>query len=179
MACNLTQNMTLDCTDGIGGAKEILFIEFDNVTAITEASGVVTTLSVSTGKQFRRYQVPKETSFFTEALTKNIQNGSLYYQQELTIVLNKMQANTRNEIQLLAKNRLMAIVLDLNGKYWLLGRTNSIEATSGEGGTGTATGDRNGYTRVFTGMEKDMAPEVQSSIIAALLSPASWSYPEI
>ena len=173
MACNLTQNMTLDCTDGIGGVKEVLFIEYDNVTAITEASGVVTTLTVSTGKQFRRYAMPKETSFFTETLNKNIQNGSLFYQQELTIVLNKMQANTRNEIQLLAKNRLITIVLDQNGKYWLLGKVNAMEATSGDGGTGTATGDRNGYTRVFTGMEKDMAPEVQSSIIAALLTPAS------
>lgn len=165
--------MTLDCTDGIGGVKEVLFIEYDNVTAITEASGVVTTLTVATGKQFRRYVVPKETSFFTETLNKNIQNGSLFYQQELTIVSNKMQANTRNELQLLAKNRLISIVRDLNDKYWLLGRERSIEATGGEGGTGTATGDRNGYTRVFSAMEKDMAPEVQSSIIPALLTPAS------
>lgn len=173
MACNLTQNMTIDCRDSVGGAKEILFIEFDNVTSITEASGVVTTITVATGKQFRRYQVPKETSFFTEALNSSVPNGTIFYQQELTVVLNKMQANTRNEIQLLAQNRLLAIVLDLNGKYWLLGKERALDATAGEGGTGTATGDRNGYSRTFTGMERFMAPEVQSSIIAGLLSPAS------
>lgn len=165
--------MTIDCRDSIGGAKEILFIEFDNVTSMTEASGVVTAMVLASGKQFRRYVVPKETSFFTEALTANVQNGTNFYQQELTIVLNKMQANTRNEIQLLAQNRLIAIVLDLNGKYWLLGKEQAIDATGGDGGTGTAHGDRNGYQRVFTGMERFMAPEVQASIIAGLLTPAA------
>ena len=77
MACNLTQNITIDCKDGIGGAKEILFIEFDNVSGITEASGVVTTITLATGKQFRRYVVPKETSFFTETLNSNVANGSI------------------------------------------------------------------------------------------------------
>jgi hypothetical protein len=165
--------MTIDCKDSIGGLKEVLFIEFDNVTAVTEASGVVTAITVAPGKQFRRYVVPKETSFFTETPNVNVQNGSVFYQQELTIVLNKMQANTRNEIQLLAQNRLLSIAYDLNGKYWLLGKERAIDVSGGDGGSGTATGDRNGYTRVFTGMERFMAPEVQSTLIAGLLTPAA------
>ncbi|MBV7534048.1 hypothetical protein [Chitinophaga sp. sic0106] len=173
MPCNLTQNMTIDCKDSIGGTKEVLFIEFDNVTAITEASGVVTTITVATGKQFRRYVLPKETGFWTETPNSNTQNGTLFYQQELTVVINKMQANTRNELMLLAQNRLLAIALDLNGKYWLLGRERALDLSGGDGGSGTATGDRNGYTRAFTGMERQMAPEVQSSIIAGLLTPAA------
>lgn len=173
MPCNLTQNITIDCKDSVGGLKEVLFIEFDNVTAITEASGVVTAITVATGKQFRRWVMPKETAFFTEAPTASVQNGTIFYTQALTIVVNKMQANTRNEIQLLAQNRLIGLALDLNGKYWLLGREQALDITGGEGGSGTAHGDRNGYTRAFTGMERFMAPEVQASIIAALLLPAS------
>lgn len=173
MPCNLTQNMVIDCRDSIGGSKEVLFIEYDNVTAITESSGVVTTITVASGKQFRRWQLPKETGFFTETPNSSVQNGTLFYQQELTVVANKMTANARNELMLLAQNRLLAIVLDNNGKYWLLGKERALDVTGGEGGTGTATADRNGYTRVFTGMERAMAPEVQSSIIAGLLTPAS------
>jgi len=173
MPCNLTQNMIIDCRDSIGGLKEVLFIEFENVEAITEASGVVTAVTVATGKQFRRYQVPKETSFWTQTLNSNVQNGSLFYQQELTVVVNKMQANTRNELSLLAMNRLIAIVLDRNDKYWLLGRENALDATAGEDGSGTATGDRNGFSRTFTAMERTMAFEVQSGIIETLLSPAA------
>jgi len=164
--------MTIDCRDSVGGIKEVLFIEFDNVTAITEASGVVTAITVATGKQFRRYVVPKETAFYTETLNGNDQNGTTFYQQELSIVINKMQANTRNEVQLLAQNRLISIYLDLNGKYWLLGREQALTAVSGDGGSGTAHGDRNGYARTFTGQERYMAPEVSSGVIAALLTPA-------
>lgn len=149
------------------------FIEFENVSAITETSGVVSAITVLPGKQFRRYQVPKETSFWTQALNSSVQNGSIFYQQELTVIVNKMQANTRNELQILAMNRLLAIALDANGKYWLLGKDNALDATAGEDGSGTASGDRNGFSRTFTGMERFMAPEVQSSIIAGLLQPAA------
>ncbi|GEP95569.1 hypothetical protein CCY01nite_18290 [Chitinophaga cymbidii] len=163
----------LDCRDSAGGVKEVYFIEFDNVTDVTEASGMVTAITVASTKQFRRYQVPKETSFWTQTLNSSVQNGTIFYQQELTIVANKMQANTRNELQLLAMNRLLAIVKDMNDKYHLLGWGNALDATAGEDGSGTATGDRNGYSRTFTAMERFMAPEVQSGIISGLLSPAA------
>lgn len=148
------------------------FIEFDNVTSITEAQGVVTAMTLATTTQFRKYQVPKETSFLTQTINSSVPNGTLFYQQELTVVLNKMQANSRNEILLLAQNRLMAIALDNNGKYWLVGRTNAIDLTGGDSSTGTAHGDRNGTTLTFTGMEAELAPEVDSTIIAGLLAPA-------
>lgn len=94
--CNLTQHIMLDCRDSAGGTKEVYFIEFDNVESVTETSGIVSAIVVADGKQFRRYQVPRETSFWTQTFNGNVQNGTIFYQQELTIVANKMQANTRN-----------------------------------------------------------------------------------
>jgi hypothetical protein len=106
----------------------------------------------------------------TENINANVANGTVYYGQELSIILNKLQANTRNEILLLAKNVLMAVVTDNNGKYWLLGKTNGINVTGGSGATGTAQGDRSGYTLTFSAMEAQLAPEVSSSIIAGLIA---------
>jgi hypothetical protein len=88
----------------------------------------------------------------------------------MSIVLNKLQANTRNEILLLAKNTLMAVVQDANDKYWLVGRYQGLDITGGTAATGTAQGDRSGYTLTFTGGEKELAPEVNSGIIAGLTS---------
>jgi hypothetical protein len=172
MSCELTQSVPIGCKGGPGGNKEVLFIEFENVESITAAAGVVTAITVATGKQFRRYQMPRETSFFTEAPNSSVANGTIFYQQELTIVINNMGAVIRNEIMLLAQNRLLAISIDNTGKAWLLGWKNALDVTGGEGGTGTAFGDRNGYVRVFVGQEPEMAPEVQASIIPALLSAA-------
>lgn len=162
--------MVLDCKESIGGLKSVSFMASADLTTVTEAAGVVTAITKATGKKFFKYELVKNSADYAENINANVQNGTVYYGQELKIVLNKMQANTRNEILLLAKSNLVAIVEDANGKYWLAGRTNGLDITGGSANSGTAQGDRNGYSLTFTGGEKEMAPEVQSSIIAALLA---------
>ena len=168
MACALTQGYTLDCKDSIGGIKAVWFIAAGDVSAVTEVSGVVTAITKAAGKVFYKYQLVKNSSSLTENINANIQNGTIFYAQELAIMLNKMQANTRNEILLLAKNNLLAVVEDANGKYWLLGKQNGLDITAGSSATGTAQADKNGYALTFSGGEKELAPEVTSGIIAGL-----------
>ena len=168
MPCALTQNYVLDCREGLGGIKNVWLIAHANVTTVTEASGIVSTITKSAGKIFYKYELVKNTGSLTETITSSIENGTVFYAPELSIVLNKLQANTRNEILLLAKNTLMAVVQDANDKYWLLGRQNGIDVTGGTAATGTAQGDRNGYTLTFTGGEKELAPEVASAVISTL-----------
>lgn len=168
MACALTQGYTLDCKDSIGGIKAVWFIAAGDVSSVTEVSGVVTAITKASGKVFYKYQLVKNSSSLTENINANIQNGTIFYAQELAIMLNKMQANTRNEILLLAKNNLLAVVEDANGKYWLLGKQNGLDITAGSSATGTAQADKNGYALTFSGGEKELAPEVTSGIIAGL-----------
>lgn len=170
MACALTQGYTLDCKDSLGGIKAVWLIAHANVASVTEASGIVTAITKASGKVFYKYELVKNTGALTETITASVENGTVFYAQELSVVLNKLQANTRNEILLLAKNTLMAVVQDANDKYWLLGRSTGLDVTGGTAATGTAQGDRNGYTLTFTGGEKELAPEVDSTIIAGLVS---------
>jgi hypothetical protein len=91
----------------------------------------------------------------TETLNASIENGSLYYTPEVTFTINKLQVAVRNELRLLARNRLLVIVQDNNNRYWVLGAANGLEATAGTAGSGTAFGDRSGYEMTLTGMEPD------------------------
>ena len=168
MACALTQGYTLDCRDSLAGITEVYFIASSDITSSTEASGVITALVKATGKRFYKYELTKGTSMFTENVASNVQNGTLYFTPELTIILNKLQANTRNEILLLAQNRLVAVAKDNNGKYWYLGKTRALDLTGGSAASGTAEGDRSGYTLTFTGAEPALSPEVNSATAAAL-----------
>jgi hypothetical protein len=170
MACALTQGYTLDCRESLGGIKAVWLIAYANVSSVTEASGVVSAITKAAGKVFYKYELVKNTGALTETVTASVENGTVFYAQELSIVLNKLQANTRNEILLLAKNTLMAVVQDANDKYWLVGRYTGLDVTGGTAATGTAQGDRSGYTLTFTGGEKELAPEVNSGIIAGLVS---------
>ena len=169
-SCALTQGYSLDCRDSLGGITEVYFIEAQNVTGVTEASGggTLTAITKVASKVFRKYELVPGTSSLTETINASLANGTVFYAQELSIILNKLQANTRNEILLLAQNNLKVVVGDANGKYWYLGRINSMQVSGGNGATGTAQGDRSGYTLTFSGAEKQLAPEVQSSVISTL-----------
>lgn len=170
MPCNLTQSYNLDCRDSVGGLKEVYFMELGNLTSFTEASGVVTAITKAAGKKFYKYALVKQTSKFEDTLTVSEENGTVYAAQKLTIMLNKMQANTRNEISLLAQNLLVCVAGDRNGKYWFLGATNGLVISTIKGETGTKMGDRNGYTLEFDGAEPAFAQEVSAGIISGITS---------
>lgn len=168
MACALTQGYSLSCRDSAGGIKSVYFIEFENVTGITAASGTVSAISRANGGKFYKYNLQRATANWSEAGNDSAENGTSFYVQTLVIILNKMQAATSQEIKLLAQNRLIAIVEDRNGKYWLLGQENGLERNGSTHSSGTAMGDRNGYELTFTSDNVAVANEVNSGIIAGL-----------
>lgn len=169
--CALTSDYSFGCDTGIGGLKEVYFIELENVTSVTESSGTLTAITKATGKVFRKYQLVLETANFKEDITGNRQNGTLFYPQTGLIVINKQNVAVRNEILLLAKNRLIAVAKDNNLTYRLFGREFGMMLLTGSADSGTAWGDRNGYTLNFTGAELELAPFVSDAVIATLQTP--------
>lgn len=169
MACALTQSYTLDCRDNVGGVKKFYITEHANITAITAASGIITGITMASTKVFRTYELQKETGSITEDIQANSENGTVFYEQSAVLPIRKLQASTRNEIKLIAQNRLAIIALDRNGKYWLYGENNGCELDPSKAETGKAMGDYNGYTLNFKGKEENPAQEVSSGIIAGLL----------
>ena len=166
--CALTQDYSFQCDVGIGGTKEVYLIELENISSYTESSGTLTGITKAAGKIFRKYQLVLETASFEETITGNRQNGTLFYPQKGTIIINKQSVAVRNEILLLAKNRLVMVIKDNNLTYRLLGREYGLMLQTGSATTGVAWGDRNGYTLEFTGNELELAPFVQESVIATL-----------
>jgi hypothetical protein len=89
-ACSLSLDYEFACgAVGRRGTKIAYIIEAANVDALTLASGVVTTITKSTGKVFRKYQLVQDTAVFEETIAKNIQNGTLQFAQTGTIIINK------------------------------------------------------------------------------------------
>lgn len=169
--CSLTQDYSFGCDVGTGGTKEIYLIELANISAFTESSGTLTAITKVTGAKFRKYQLVQETANFQEDIVGNRQNGTVYYDQKGTIILNKQNVAVRNEILLLAMNLLVIVMHDNNDTYRLLGRQFGLRLETGSATTGTAWGDRNGYTLNFTGKEPQIGPFVDPSVIATLQTP--------
>jgi len=170
MACALTTGFSLQCRDGAGGIKNVYLIELDNVASYTESSGTITAITKASGKVFFKYVLENDTANFAEAITTNRQNGSVYYAQTLQVVLNKLRVAVRNEIKLLAQNRLVAVVETMDGSAWLLGKERGMMVSGGSVASGTAMADRNGYTIDMAADEKEPAYEVSTGILAGLLT---------
>jgi hypothetical protein len=150
MSCALTAGYTLACKDSVGGIKKIYLDNFSDVSYGSETDGDIAT---ATGGFFE-FELPMNTAQFTETVTSSIENGTTFYQTELTIVLPKLTASLRNELKLMAQAKLALIAVDRNGTQWILGLENGVYLTTGTSATGTAMGDLNGMTLTFTSMEK-------------------------
>jgi len=164
MACALTASFTLSCKDSIGGLKEVYFIEKENITDYTTSGDQITVITKASGKVFRKYEQIRETSSFTQTYNDNIVNGTTYVTQELEIYLPKLTTAMRTEVASLAQNRLVAVVVDNNGKQWVLGKVNGLDRNGGTASTGTAMADRNGYVLKFIALEPTAAYEFTGSV---------------
>ena len=96
--------------------------------------------------------------------TVNDANGTSFFDQTATYVLNKMEKAKRNEVKMIARAKMSIIIKDNNGTYWLMGETNGVRLVSGDNGTGTALGDRNGYSLSFQAQEPEPMPIVTATI---------------
>ena len=172
MACsNLTAGFLNLCNDSTGGIQKI-FIGNGPVESITETAGVITAITVGGSAMvpgdFFIFETPRQTSSITETTTVSQENGTLFFDQQLTMLFNKMEATKRNELLLMAQATNMVVVaLDGNGKYWSIGVEKGAFMVSGSSTTGTAYGDQNGYNIVIGGLESSPVYEVTSTIVEA------------
>lgn len=172
MACsNLTAGFVNDCSDSNGGIEKI-FIANGPVESITESAGVITAITVGGSPlvpaDFFVFETPRQTSSITETITPSLENGTVTYDQALSMVFNKMSATKRNQLLLMAEATNMVVVAkDNNGKYFSIGIERGAYMTAGTSVSGVAYSDRSGYEITISGMEKAPMYEVTGTIVEA------------
>jgi len=89
---------------------------------------------------------------------------------DLLLQFNRMETSKRVEITALSLGDLAVIVKDANGKYWYLGKDEPVNASAGDGQTGTARGDANRYTITLQDESLEMPYEVDETIIPSIVA---------
>ena len=172
MSCSALTGGILDlCNDGFSGIQKI-FLANGPVESFTETAGVVSDIVVGGSSlapaDFFEFEVPRQTSTFTETITPTQENGTLTFQQDVVMIFNAMSADKRNQILLMGQaTTMVAVALDGNGKYWSVGLEFGAYMSAGTATSGTAYADRNGYEITISGMEKVPSFEVTGSIVEA------------
>ena len=174
MSCNMTSGFNdRSCTNGKGGIKSVIFFPLSAIaTGPTLTGNEVTTLTV-TGEVFQ-YKLKSNLSSYTAPIRVNKDNGTLWYEQTLNMILASDTKELRAEIHLLAQNEVVAIVEKADGNYVALGLNEGIQVNdASEYTSGVIKSDRNGHTIVLAGLENDEVPDVNASIVATLLTQQS------
>jgi len=170
MSCSITSGITLGCKDSQGGIEYLYIADLPSYDTITtDVDGLVESLDASGTPAtitWYKYEVPKQSSSFTETINADNTAQTVFYQQDALMVFTKMEAAKRDQIKLLAQNpKLLVVVKDGNGKFWSVGITRGAELSAGTVSTGTAYGDRNGGEITLTGLEPDPSYECAASFV--------------
>lgn len=171
MACNQTlSGLPQDCEPSRGGIRKIAVANFSDVSSITTTDGIVTAIEMVEGAKFHLYELPKQTASFTSPRTIDRANASNFVTTDLTLQFNKMSTAKRIEMEALSAIDARVLALDANGKWWLLGDEEPVNATANEGTTGTAIGDANRYTLTMQDVSSHQPYEVDAKIVDALIA---------
>ena len=164
MACNLTAGIALSCRDNVGGVATAYITDFDNIASITQNSGDTIT-QISGSGTFYEFQLIRTSSQFTETVNASLENGTVFYTQELVTYFAKLSQDKRNILKTLAQSpRLAVVFVDNNGTYFLAGQTYGMFVSAGTSVTGKALGDANGYNITLQALEQNPMSALSGSL---------------
>ena len=150
MACNITLGRNEPCKDSIAGLHGVYFINYTTGSFALNANDEVTSFPTSSTAYY--YEL-KGANSYLETVNTSRDNGTTFFNQELSLTLKKLDANMTKQFKLLAYGRPQIVVADRNGNALLVGRDQGADMTGGTITIGAAYGDLSGYTAVFTGQE--------------------------
>jgi hypothetical protein len=178
MSCTITSGIARGCRDNAGGVYQFYVSNFpEGVTGVNDyttisTEGIITAFDIITHTDISFYEyIPnKNSSNVIENIQSSLENGTVGWEQVLTMVFGKMEASKRNQIKLMASGNLLIVVKDKNGKYWAYGVNDACVISGGNAGTGTGLTDLNGYNLTFTAAENHPAYEVEETALVEALA---------
>ena len=170
MSCNQTlSGLVKDCSPSMGGILEVLLANREDVASVEAGTGKISGITMEASAKFKKYTFARNTGSLTSTYTIDQASGVKYVTTDLVLQFNRMETTKRVEITALSVNDLVAIVKDANGVYWYLGYDEPVNASAGDGQTGTARGDANRYSITLQDISKEMPMEVDASTIEGIL----------
>ena len=173
MACDITRGRLIDCKDSIGGLKAIYISQrfCNNISAVADitttemtSAGFANWASANTGVvTVFKYDLVPNLSSMTVNIQSDNANGTTFFNQTLSVTLQKIDHDMTNELRLMAFSRSQIFVQDENDNVFLLGLDGGCYVTGGTVVTGAAKGDLTGYTIEYGAEERNALIQLPAS----------------
>ena len=172
MSCEALQSIQKNCSNNIGGIKNVWVNQQDEISGVT-VSGGAWIVSAITSTAFATFEINRNTGNYTEDTAIDLINGSTFVTQTITLMFNRRDKEKSEAIHVLGAGQqyLAAVVLDANGKYWYF---ENLQLTATGEGSGTARADGSKYSVTLLAESEHLAYEIDSTIV---VSPDFPPYP--
>ena len=101
MSCDITHGRLEQCKDVVGGLQSIYILNYGDYDPITDVTysltpgqeDMITTINLPAATPIYRYEL-KGTNSFETTITSSRENGTTFFEQVLSVMLKKQDAQT-------------------------------------------------------------------------------------
>jgi hypothetical protein len=173
--CKSLSGISKDCTPNVGGVRRTFLNLLRNIDSITIVNNVVTDLTLI-NQNFVEYVAPKDAISYT--IDTAIDDLGVYeYTHTLTFKISKRLPSRQQELMNLIEGSFdyVALVIDANNQWWLLGYGFGINANTLSGGSGKVKGDGSFYETSLSGIQRNLELAVDTNLALSLINPNEYT----
>lgn len=172
MSCTALESIVKSCDNNTGGIEKIWINQQDNISGIAlDATNTWTidTITLAGGApDFTPFDIRRNTGSYTEEAAIDLINGSSYVTATINLMFHRRDQDKSQAIKILGSGQqyLVAIVKDMNGKYWYFPQ---LQLTATGEGSGVTRADGSKYSVTLTSEVEFLAYEIEAAAVAAVV----------
>lgn len=172
MACEALESIVKSCDNNTGGIEKIWINQQDNISGITLDATNTWTIDAITltggAPDFTAFDIRRNTGSYTEEAAIDLINGSSYVTAVINLMFHRRDQDKSQAIKILGAGQqyLVAIVKDMNGKYWYFPQ---LQLTATGEGSGVVRADGSKYSVTLTAEVEYLAYEIEAAAVNAVI----------
>lgn len=172
MSCSALESIVKSCDNNTGGIEKIWINQQDNISGIAlDATNTWTieTITLTSGApDFTAFDIRRNTGSYTEEAAIDLINGSSYVTAVINLMFHRRDQDKSQAIKILGSGQqyLVAIVKDMNGKYWYFPQ---LQLTATGEGSGVTRADGSKYSVTLTSEVEFLAYEIEAAAVTAVI----------
>ena len=172
MSCSALESIVKSCDNNTGGIEKIWINQQDNISGITLDATNTWTIDAITltggAPDFTAFDIRRNTGSYTEEAAIDLINGSSYVTAVINLMFHRRDQDKSQAIKILGAGQqyLVAIVKDMNGKYWYFPQ---LQLTATGEGSGVTRADGSKYSVTLTSEVEFLAYEIEAAAVNAVI----------
>lgn len=160
-----------------GGVSELYLVPYNKVvghSGTTDSFGSdisVSTVTMTSGTTFQQIKIVRDATSVSDGYKKN--GSKKFSTVSIAFSVDASGAAFVEQVhQVILTERHIALYKRKNGRYYVMGLSDGLEATEVNGNSGAKPEDESAYTFVLSGINLGLAPEFVGTVDSALVTKA-------